>query len=208
MCLFSLEDPCHVKRYLTDFSFCHRTFFEENGSFLLDSLCLQTQILLWCICIFPILTTEKDLNADRKLSKLDVRSPFSRIHSSRLLVGVIISNMERHTFSPWLNSKWWFRDFPPRIHRRSIPQTRCQPQLVTFQLPNITRISSSLSVVPVYWQHLVLPTLEEKLHNNLLIIHCYSPFSMLALSQLHPLLFFCSHANIYVTKPILCNGDG
>lgn len=28
------------------------------------------------------MTTEKDLNADRKLSKLDVRSPFSRIHSS------------------------------------------------------------------------------------------------------------------------------
>ena len=64
----------------------------------------------------------------------------------------------------------WFGDFPPRIHRRSIPQTCCQPQLVTFQLPNITRISSGLSVVPAHWQHLVHPTLEEKLHNNLLVI--------------------------------------
>ena len=94
----------------------------------------------------------------------------------------------------------WFGDFPPRIHRRRIPQTCCQPQLVTFQLPNITRISSGLSVVPAHWQHLVHPTLEEKLHNNRLIIHWYSPFSMLALNQLHPLLFSCSHANIYVTN--------
>ena len=36
----------------------------------------------------------------------------------------------------------WFKDFPPRIHRRSTPQTRCQPQWVTFPLPNITRINS------------------------------------------------------------------
>ena len=160
---------------------------------------------MWHICIFSKLTTEKDLSADRKLSKLDIRSSFPRINSSPLLAGAIVSNTEKHTFSTWLNSKLWLiyitEDSPPRIQRRSTPQKH-QPQTSSY----LTLQGSVLAYLccPVSQQH---STLDEKLYNSLQIIHCCPHFCMLELNRLHPLLFSCSHASVCVTKPVLCNGD-
>lgn len=159
---------------------------------------------------FPYIDNRKDLNADRKLSKLDVRSPFSRSAALGSLLESL-SQIWRHIFSPWLNSTWWL------IYSSGTFLKNPQEEYTTDTL------SAPAGNIPVtqhykdqFWliccpSLLIAPcssTLEEKLHNNLLIIHCYSPSSMLALSQLHRLLFSCSHANIYVTKPILCSKDG